>query len=253
LLSPLGGGDYFQEIDPKFLQPGIKPSENVVAFIEGSSLPAEVLVISGHYDHIGIHDGAIYNGADDNASGTAAVMEIAQAFQQAVEAGHRPLRSILFLHLSAEEKGLLGSKYYVSAPIFPLENTIADLNIDMVGRIDKAHQKRPNYIYLIGSDKLSKDLHQLSEKANKQFVGLDLDYTYNKENDPNRFYYRSDHYNFAKHNIPVIFYFNGTHQDYHRPTDTPDKIHYELLAKRARLVFYTAWELANRPKRIRVD
>ncbi|MGY0407215.1 MAG: M28 family metallopeptidase [Polaribacter sp.] len=251
-------GDYFQEIPSAFLNKGnnssLKASENVIAFIKGSEKPNEIVVISAHLDHIGINkDGKINNGADDDGSGTVAVLEIAQAFQKAVKAGIRPKRSILFLHVTGEEKGLLGSKYYTENPLFPLANTVCDLNIDMIGRIDARHKADPNYVYLIGSDKLSTELHNVSEATNKKYTKLNLDYKYNDENDPNRFYYRSDHYNFAKHNIPIIFYFNGTHADYHKPTDTPDKINYELLEKRTRLVFYTAWEVANRENRIIAD
>ena len=254
IASPLGENNYFQTISSEHLSRNLKPSENVVAFIKGSEKPDEIVVISAHYDHLGMDkDGEIYNGADDDGSGTVAVMAIAEAFHKAVEDGNGPKRSILFLHVTGEEKGLLGSKYYVNFPIFPLENTVVDLNIDMIGRTDSAHENNPNYIYLIGSDKLSTELHHLSEEMNDKFTHLNLDYTYNLDSDPNRFYYRSDHYNFAKNNIPVIFYFNGTHENYHRISDTPDKINYELLAKRAKLVFYTAWEIANREKRISVD
>ena len=254
IASPLGEDNYFQKISAEHLRKNIKPSENVVAYIKGSEKPDEIVVISAHYDHLGIDiDGEVYNGADDNGSGTVAVMAIAEAFQKAVEEGNGPKRSILFLHVTGEEKGLLGSKYYANFPIFPLKNTVADLNIDMIGRTDEAHEHDPNYIYLIGSDKLSTELHQLSEEVNAKFTKLNLDYKYNDDSDPNRFYFRSDHYNFAKNNIPVIFYFNGTHENYHRTSDTPDKINYELLVKRAKLVFYTAWEIANREKRIVVD
>ena len=229
-------------------------SENVAAFIKGSEKPNEIIVISAHLDHEGIKGGEIYNGADDDGSGTVAILEIAQAFKKAVDDGYKPKRSILFLHVTGEEKGLLGSRYYTDFdPIFPLENTVADLNIDMIGRVDAKHNENRNYVYLIGSDKLSSELHKLSEEVNNKYSKMTLDYTYNDENDPNRYYYRSDHYNFAKNNIPVIFYFNGTHDDYHKPTDTPDKIQYDLLESRTRLVFYTAWELANRPNRIVVD
>ena len=230
-------------------------SENVVAFIEGSENPDEIIVISAHLDHEGVKNGEVYNGADDDGSGTVAIVEIAEAFKKAVNDGHGPRRSILFLHVTGEEKGLLGSRYYTDInPIFPLENTVADLNIDMIGRTDpKREEGDRNYIYLIGSDKLSSELHAISEEVNAKYCNVELDYTYNDENDPNRFYYRSDHYNFAKNNIPVIFYFNGTHDDYHRPSDTPDKIEYDLLENRARLVFHTAWELANRKARITVD
>ncbi|MDF1516750.1 MAG: M28 family metallopeptidase [Lutibacter sp.] len=254
IASPLGGNNYFQTISTEHLRPNLKPSENVVAFIKGSLYPDEILVVSAHYDHLGMDkEGGIYNGADDDGSGTVAVMAIAEAFQNAVEEGNGPKRSILFLHITGEEKGLLGSKYYVNFPIFPLKNTVSNLNIDMIGRSDEANEKDPNYIYLIGSDKLSTELHNLSEEMNNKFTKLKLDYTYNLDSDPNRFYYRSDHYSFAKNNIPVIFYFNGTHENYHRISDTPDKINYELLAKRTQLVFYTAWEIANKENRIKVD
>ncbi|TDT45079.1 Zn-dependent M28 family amino/carboxypeptidase [Maribacter spongiicola] len=230
-------------------------SENVVAILKGSEKPNEYLVISSHLDHIGITgDGDINNGADDDGSGTVALLEIAEAFKKAADAGNGPKRSIVFLHVTGEEKGLLGSQYYTDVdPIVPLANTVANLNIDMIGRIDPEREGDRNYIYLIGSDKLSLELHNLSEEVNKKFMNIELDYTYNDENDPNRFYYRSDHYNFAKNNIPIIFYFNGTHADYHKPSDTPDKINYDLLENRSRLIFYTAWEIANRENKLKVD
>ena len=248
-----GTTDYFQSMELDIKGTPVQ-TENVVAIIEGSTLPEEYIVISSHLDHEGIKNGEIYNGADDDGSGSVALLEIAEAFQAAVEAGNGPKRSIIFLHVSGEEKGLLGSRYYTDNPLYPLANTVANLNIDMVGRTDpKRESDNDNYIYLIGSDRLSTELHQVSEAANKATVNLTLDYTYNAEDDPNRFYFRSDHYNFAKNNIPVIFYFNGTHADYHKPTDTVEKIRYDLLAQRAQLVFYTAWELANREQRIVVD
>lgn len=230
-------------------------SENVVALLRGSEKPNEYVVISSHLDHIGITaDGQINNGADDDGSGTVGLLEIAQAFKKAADAGARPKRSIVFLHVTGEEKGLLGSRYYTDfEPVVPLEETVANLNIDMIGRIDPDYQGSRNYLYLIGSDKLSTELHDLSEEVNRKYANIEFDYKYNDENDPNRFYYRSDHYNFAKNNIPIIFYFNGTHADYHRPSDTPDKINYDLLENRARLIFHTAWEIANRPNRLVVD
>jgi Zn-dependent M28 family amino/carboxypeptidase len=252
--SPLGNNDYYQEISSTYLKKGVEDSENVVAFIKGTEKPDEIIVISAHLDHIGIKDGQIYNGADDDGSGTIAMLEIAEAFKKAANEGHGPKRSILFLHVTGEEKGLLGSKYYTDIdPIFPLANTVANLNIDMVGRIDPKHENNRNYLYLIGSNRLSSELHDISEEINKKYTHIDFDYTYNDENDPNRFYSRSDHYNFAKNNVPVIFYFSGTHADYHKASDTPDKIEYDLYETRTRLVFYTAWELANRTERIKVD
>ncbi len=230
-------------------------SENVAAIIKGTTYPDEYVVISSHLDHIGVNaQGQINNGADDDGSGTVAMLEIAEAFKEAADTCVGPKRSLVFLHVTGEEKGLLGSRYYTDYdPIFPLAQTVANLNIDMIGRIDPKREGDRNYVYLIGSDKLSSELHELSENVNEEFCGLELDYKYNDENDPNRFYYRSDHYNFAKNNVPIIFYFNGTHDDYHRPGDTPDKINYDLLSNRTKLVFHTAWEIANREKRVEVD
>ncbi|WP_028376117.1 M28 family metallopeptidase [Leeuwenhoekiella sp. MAR_2009_132] len=247
---------YFQTVPESFFRAGsgIKASENVVAYIKGSTKPDEYIIISAHLDHVGVSDtGEVFNGADDDGSGTVGLLEIAEAFNEAVKAGYTPQRSIVFLHVTAEEKGLYGSRYYAENPIFPIANTVADLNIDMIGRVDDAHKDNENYIYLIGSDKLSTELDSISTAVNNKYMNIDLDYTYNDENDPNRFYYRSDHYNFAKQGVPIIFYFNGVHADYHKVSDTPDKINYPMLAKRSQLVFLTAWELANRADRIVVD
>lgn len=228
-------------------------SENVLGFVEGTDLKEEVLILTAHYDHLGKDDTTVYNGADDDGSGTVALLELAEAFARAKREGNGPRRSILIMPVAGEEKGLLGSQYYTSKPLFPLDKTIADLNIDMIGRIDDKHPDNSNYVYLIGSDKLSTDLHRISENANTLYTRLELDYTFNDPADKNRFYYRSDHYNFAKNNIPVIFYFNGVHEDYHKPTDEVSKINFEKMEKITRLVFYTAWDLANRNDRIKVD
>jgi hypothetical protein len=228
-------------------------TENVLGYIEGTDKKEEVVILSAHYDHIGKEGNKIFYGADDDGSGTSALLEIAEAFGKAKKEGHGPKRSILIMPVTAEEKGLMGSEYYTDRPVFPLKNTVADLNIDMIGRLDDAHLTNPDYVYLIGSDKLSTQLHNISEQANKTYTNIELDYKFNKPDDPNRFYYRSDHYNFAKNNIPVIFYFNGVHADYHKPADTVDKILFDKMAKITRLVFYTAWELANREERISVD
>lgn len=253
-VSPGNGDSYFQSIPSSYFRNRYGDSENILAFIKGVELPQEVIVVSAHYDHVGMDDdGNIFNGADDDGSGTVAVMQIAEAFQKAVKDGNRPKRSLLFLHVTAEEIGLLGSKFYTENPIYPLENTVSNLNIDMIGRTDTKHQEGDEYVYLIGADRLSTELHELSVSVNERFTKLNLDFTYNAEDEPMRLYYRSDHYNFAKHDIPSIFYFNGLHEDYHQPTDTPDKIDYSLLAKRTKLVFYTAWEIANRENRLVVD
>ena len=225
--------------------------ENVLGYIEGSDLKDELLIITAHYDHLGKHDSLIFNGADDDASGVSAALEIAEAFMLAKKEGNGPRRSILIMPVSGEEKGLLGSRYYTDNPIYPLESTVANLNIDMIGRLDDWHDNG-NYVYLIGSDRLSYDLHDLNEKINDEYIGIDLDYRFNDKDDPNRYYYRSDHYNFAKNNIPVIFYFNGVHEDYHKPSDTIEKLDFDKINTITKLIFLTAWEIANRDDRIKL-
>ena len=237
--------------ETKFLE-----GSNVVGFIEGTDarLKNEYVFVTAHYDHLGMSDSTvIYYGADDNASGTSGVIEIARAFAEAKKKGVGPKRSVVCMLVSGEEKGLLGSKFYVDFPLFPLERTIADVNIDMIGRVDNAHIDNPNYIYVIGADRISPTLHEINETANKFYTNLALDYKYNAADDPNHYYERSDHYNFAERGIPAIFYFNGTHADYHRPTDTADKINFDAMAKRAQLAFYTAWDIANRSTRLTVS
>ncbi|MBL6591289.1 MAG: M20/M25/M40 family metallo-hydrolase [Flavobacteriaceae bacterium] len=262
--------DYFQKMTLNISRgnEGEVDSENVIAIIEGTEKPEEYLILTAHLDHVGygrtgsrlrksyigeVKD-RIHNGADDDGSGTVAMLEIAQAFKQASKKGKGPKRSIIFLHVTGEEKGLLGSAYYSDNPIYPLSNTVANLNLDMIGRIDPTRKgDKREYIYIIGSDHDSQDLHEISEQTNLQTVNLDLDYRYNAKDDPQRFYYRSDHYNFAKKGIPIIFYFSGTHEDYHLPSDTPDKINYDLLELRSKLIFYTAWNIANRDQRVVID
>ncbi|RZK90882.1 MAG: M28 family peptidase, partial [Hymenobacter sp.] len=228
-------------------------TENVLGFLPGTDKKDEILVVSAHYDHLGIIGGQVYNGADDDGSGTVGMLAIAEAFAKAAHAGHRPRRSVLFLANTGEEKGLLGSQYYTEHPVYPLASTVTDLNIDMIGRTDAAHEGKPDYVYVIGSDKLSSQLHAVLEAANQRHGNLALDYRFNDPNDPNRFYYRSDHYNFAVHKVPVAFFFNGVHADYHEETDEISKIEFDKMEARARLVFYTAWELANRDERPIVD
>ncbi|MBO2009146.1 M28 family peptidase [Hymenobacter negativus] len=225
-------------------------TENVLGYLEGSDKKDEVLVVSAHYDHLGIKDGVVFNGADDDGSGTVSVLAMARAFAQAKKDGHGPRRSILFLANTGEEEGLLGSKYYTNHPVFPLEKTVTDLNIDMVGRVDSAHIGKGDYVYLVGDDRLSDELHTVSEAANQQYNPMALDYKLNDPNDPERTYYRSDHYNFAKHNIPVIFYTSGEHPDYHKATDDVDKIDFPAMTRRDQLIFHTAWALAARDTRV---
>lgn len=228
-------------------------SENVMGYLEGTDLKDELVVVTSHYDHLGRRGDKIFNGADDDGSGTAGVMDMAQAFAQAKAEGNGPRRSLLFLAFTGEEKGLLGSEYYADHPVFPLENTVTNLNMDMIGRYDEENYKGKDYVCLVGSDKLSTELHQISEQANATYTDLELNYVYNDENHPEQIYYRSDHWNFAKNGIPVIFYTTGSHDDYHEETDTIEKIEKEVYLKRTRLVFYTAWELVNRDKRPALD
>ena len=219
-----------------------------------STLSDEIVVLTSHYDHVGVDkSGDVFNGADDDGSGTVSLLENAQAWMEAKQAGEGPRRTVLFIAFVGEEKGLLGSEWYSDHPAFPLEQHVCDLNMDMVGRVDEAHPDDDRYIYLIGSDKLSSELHEISEAVNTEHIGIALDYTFNAPDDPNRFYYRSDHYNFAKHNIPVIFYFSGVHEDYHGVGDTPDKILYPKMSEIGQLVFLTSWEVANRDQKLVVD
>ena len=229
-------------------------ADNVAAIIKGSEFPDEYVILTAHLDHVGIQNGDIYNGADDNGSGTVAMLEIAEAFALAKEQGYTPKRSIVFLHVTAEERGLLGSEYYADYdPLVPINKTIANLNMDMMGRADPNRGIRNlNYVYVIGSDILSDDLHEINLEANEKYANLELDFRYNDINDPNQFYYRSDHYHFVKNNIPSIFYFSGVHEDYHKPTDTAEKILYEPYKRRVKLIFHTAWGLSNSVEKIKL-
>jgi Zn-dependent M28 family amino/carboxypeptidase len=231
-------------------------STNVLGIIEGTDKKDEWLVLTAHYDHLGKRGDVIYYGADDDGSGTVGVIEIAEAFSKAKAAGKGPRRSILFMTVSGEEKGLWGSEYYSENPTLAIDKITANLNIDMIGRVDTERTKPDtlNYVYVVGDDKLSTDLKPISEAMNNKYIKMTLDYKFNDPNDTERIYYRSDHYNFARKGIPIIFYYDGMLKaDYHKPTDTPDKINYPLLAKRAQLVFYTAWEMANRDAMLKRD
>ncbi len=230
-------------------------STNVIGILPGTDKKNEYVFITAHYDHLGKRDSLIYYGADDDGSGTTGVLQIAETFAAAKDKGYTPKRSIVFMTVSGEEKGLWGSEYYADHPLFSLDSTSVDLNIDMVGRIDSSRNygDSMNYVYTIGEDKLSSDLMRISDSVNNTYTHLELDRKFNDPKDPNRFYYRSDHYNFANKGVPIIFYFNGTHADYHKPTDTVDKINFNLMAKRLQLVFYTAWEMANRDAMLKRD
>ncbi|MFZ6025140.1 MAG: M28 family peptidase [Bacteroidota bacterium] len=229
-------------------------SRNVIAVLPGTDKADEYVFVTSHFDHEGIRNGAIYYGADDDGSGTVSVLEVAEAFATAKKKGNGPRRTMVFMNVSGEEKGLLGSRYYSEHPIFPLDKTSVDLNIDMVGRIDPTYKgDSMNYVYIIGDDKLSSDLTPITNEVNTKYSNMELDRRFNDPKDPNRFYYRSDHFNFAAKGVPVIFYFNGTHRDYHRPTDTVDKINFDVMEKRVRLIYHTAWVIANRDTMLKRD
>jgi hypothetical protein len=225
----------------------MKETENVMGLLEGSDpkLKDQAVVFSAHYDHLGVGtDGTVYPGADDDGSGTVTVLELAEAF---VTNPIKPKRSLLFITVTGEEKGLWGSQYYVTHPLIPLDRTVADLNTDMIGRVDTTYErlKNPDYVYVIGSDKISTQLDSLLRLSNKATENLILDYKYNSDKDPQQFYRRSDHYNFARNGVPIVFFFTGVHKDYHRPTDTVDKILFDRMTKIVRLIYYTGWNVAN--------
>ncbi len=271
LLVSSKNKDFLLQKNMKFVDFAFKKNydafsaNNIAALIRGSEFPNEYIVITAHLDHVGIQNGEIYNGADDDGSGSVGILEIAEAFSEAIKDGYPPKRSILFLHVTAEENGLLGSEYYTDFdPIVPLNETMVCLNMDMIGRTEsKRKESEPDdYIYIIGSKMLSDDLHNINEKANEDYVNLNLDYRYNDPSSlvfesgryvENNYYYRSDHYHFAKNNIPSIFFFSGVHEDYHMPTDTAEKILYDIYEKRIKLIFHTAWDLANADKKIELN
>lgn len=229
-------------------------ASNVLGFLKGSDSASGTVVLTAHYDHIGYDEEGIFNGADDDGSGTVTLMEIAESFAIARDNGIVPKKNVLFMAVTGEEKGLLGSKYFTDYdPVIPLKDIVCNVNIDMVGRIDDDHKNNENYIYTIGSGRLSSQLKKLHERVNKKTEKLDLDFEYDRLDDPNNFYKRSDHYNFAKNDIPVIFYFNGSHDDYHQRSDTVEKIRFDVMEKRARLIYYTSWEIANIDGRFELD
>ncbi|MEO6454904.1 MAG: M28 family peptidase [Ginsengibacter sp.] len=228
---------------------------NVIGFVEGSDKKDEYVFITAHYDHLGKHGDKIYYGADDDGSGTTGVIEMAEAFSRAKAEGIGPRRTVVFMTVSGEEKGLWGSEYYSDHPVFSLDKTTVDLNIDMVGRIDTERKTGDslNYVYVIGHDKLSSDLLLIND-INEKYSNLSLDYKFDDPGDKERIYYRSDHYNFARKGVPVLFFYDGMLKaDYHKPTDTVDKIYWDLYEKRVRLIFLTAWEIANRENMLRRD
>lgn len=261
------------------------PTQNVVAIWEGSDpvLKEEYLAVGAHYDHVGVRpdsDGGktdgwsrykafltsagrlggadkLWNGADDDGSGTTAVMAIAEALAH----GPRPKRSVLLVWHAGEEKGLWGSDFVTDHPPVPVKQIIAQLNIDMIGRSKKdgdtnqrnANLTGPNEIYVIGSKMMSSYLAEVSEQVNNSYLKLSFNYKYDDPDDRERLFYRSDHFNYARKGIPIIFYFDGVHEDYHQAGDHSDKIDYEKMEKVTRTVFATMWKLTNSPTRPKVD
>ncbi len=239
-------------------------TQNVVAVFEGSDpvLKNEYVALGAHYDHLGIgipvNGDAIYNGADDDGSGTTALLAMAEAL---AKASTRPKRSVLFVWHAGEEKGLWGSRYFTNYPTIPLEKIVTQLNIDMIGRSKKEGDTNPrnrelsgpNEIYVIGSRMMSTELGDLTENVNKQYLNITFDYRYDDPNDPNRFFFRSDHFNYARKGVPIVFFFDGEHEDYHRPGDSADKIDYQKMERVARTVYMLMWEIAQRPTRPTVD
>lgn len=231
-------------------------TSNVIGIIEGTDKKDEYVFMTGHHDHLGKRGDVIYYGADDDGSGTVGVMQMAEAFAAAAKKGNKPRRTLVFMTVSGEEKGLWGSQYYSDNPIFPMEKTTVDLNTDMIGRVDTERKTADtlNYIYVIGHDKLSSDLAKINEGVNAKYLNMTLDYKYDDPKDVNRIYYRSDHYNFARKGVPILFFYDGMLKaEYHQPGDTVDKINFELMEKRAKLVFHTAWEMANRDEMLKRD
>ncbi len=238
-------------------------TQNVVATLEGSdsALKSEYVALGAHYDHVGrgvaVNGDNLYNGADDDGSGTVAVLALAEAFVK----GPRPRRSVLFVWHAGEEHGLWGSDYFTRFPTVPVERIVAQLNMDMIGRSkqpgDTSAANRylsgPDEIYVIGSKLMSTELGALSERVNRSYLGLSFNYRYDEPNDPEQLFSRSDHFNYARRGIPIIFYFDGVHEDYHQPSDTVDKIDFRKLERVTRTIFVTAAEIANAPARPLID
>jgi Zn-dependent M28 family amino/carboxypeptidase len=233
-------------------------TKNVVAHLKGTdpTLAGQYIALGAHYDHVGANGDQIFNGADDDGSGTATVLDVAEAFSL-----KKSKRSIMIIFHTGEEKGLLGSEYYSISPIIPMDSIVIMLNLDMVGRSNDgsdstsltARLTGPNEIYMIGSDKISSQLHAISDSSNTRFVKMDINMSMNDESHPDRIYYRSDHWNYAKNQVPIIFYFDGIHKDYHKDTDTVEKIDFTKMAKVGRLAYITGYHVANRKERIIKD
>lgn len=219
-------------------------TENVIGYIKGSEKENEYIVISAHYDHLGKNYDKIFHGADDNGSGTSALLEIAEAFSEAAKNKQPPKRSIIFAAFTGEEKGLVGSRYFMEFSTVEPVKIVTNLNIDMIGR------NGDDFVHVIGASMITPNLEELIENLNDKYTKLYLDYSLDDGLTPSSMFRRSDHYNFSRFGIPAVFFYSGHHKDYHRPSDTIDKINFKGMLKRTKLIFYTAWELANMKQRI---
>jgi Zn-dependent M28 family amino/carboxypeptidase len=252
-LSPGNGKKYRQE----YRTPEEKQKAcNIVAQIEGSTFPNEYVVVSAHYDHLGMYNGVVFNGADDDGSGTAALLAMAEGLMRLKKLGLGPRRTIVFIAFSGEEKGLWGSSYYSDHPTLPLDKVSCDINIDMIGRIDpeRTTADSNHYVFIVGQSRLSSETQRILRVLNENTQRLTLDGKFDHKKDPNRIYYRSDHYNFAKKGVPVVFFYDGMlGGDYHQPTDDIDLIDWEVYHKRTNFILDFAMNLANRDDLLKRD
>jgi Zn-dependent M28 family amino/carboxypeptidase len=244
-----------------FRQEYVTPEENlnacnIIAQIEGNTHPNEYVVVSAHYDHLGMYNGIIYNGADDDGSGTTALLAIAESLMRLKKMGEGPERTVVFIAFSGEEKGLWGSSYFSDHPTIPLDKVSCDINIDMIGRIDpdRTTPDRNHYVFIVGQSRLSSETSKILNTLNSKTQRLTLDEKFDHKKDPNRIYYRSDHYNFAKKGVPVVFFYDGMlGGDYHEPTDDIELIDWEIYHKRSNFILDFTMSLANRENLLKRD
>jgi Zn-dependent M28 family amino/carboxypeptidase len=252
LAAKINGVKLTVNLDADYRVIGTRMTQNVVGIIDGADpeMKQTYVAYGAHYDHLGITPGVradaavdrINNGADDDGSGSAALIGLANAFM----AGRRPARSILFVWHAGEERGLWGSQYLVEHPVVPVESIVAQLNIDMIGRNRDNRDSEENTVYPVGADRISTELHNILVDANSRMTPpLTLNFEMNDGSDPERIYFRSDHFSYASKGIPIIFFFTGLHPDYHKVTDSVEKIHFEKMSRITRLVYEIGLHLAN--------
>jgi hypothetical protein len=262
----LGGVTLTFHVDADYTITRTQMTENIVGLVEGTDpqLKSTYVAFGAHYDHVGyaqseladdgtrpgapgrVTPGAaadrVWNGADDDGSGIVTMMALARAFAE----GPRPRRSLLFVWHAGEESGLYGSRYFADHPTVPLDRIVAQLNIDMVGRNRDDQISEANTVYLVGSDRISSELHQINREANLALAQpMKLDYELNDPGELEQFYYRSDHYSYAAKGIPIIFFTTGLHPDYHANTDEVSKIEFPKMTRIAQLVYETGARVAN--------